>query len=235
MLRTSVLVTGVVGAMICHAARASLVAGVSVSLDGGAVSSYSQPASGFGSFNASTTFPSPATPPSTPVAEASGTLGWLATSYSYSGKAVGAAATSTRAAISATSTGIGIYTFTQAMIVQVSWDLSNVAALAPATGSLGWTITDALGNFAYGITYFGGSPVPNVEGGVPQAASHSGFVGQLGPGTWTVSTSVMVDPPGSGAAPGGGAFSVSMIFTPAPGALPLVAIASIVARRGRRR
>ncbi len=225
MLRTSVLVTGVVGA-IGASANAMFVTGATAFFTGAISTRNDKAGSAPGTYSASVTS-------TTPSASASATLVWGAASYAFSGTASGAAGTP--APTFANSQGIARYTFTEAMNVQINWDLSNVVGLASSGGSVGWTITDSLGNFAYAIVYFAGSPTPNVEGGVPQISSQAGFIGQLGPGTWTVSTSVSVEPPASGTAPGGGAFSVSMNFTPAPGALPLVAIASIVARRGRRR
>ena len=227
MMRTSVLVAGVMGAIVASA-DATFVTGATAFFTGAISTRDDKPGSAPGTYSASVIS-------TTPSASASATLVWGAASYAFSGTASGAAGTPTPTV--ANSQGIASYTFTEAMNLQVNWDLSNVAGLASSAGSVGWTITDSLGNFVYAIVYFAGSPIPNVEGGVPQVSSQTGFVGQLGPGTWTVSTSVAVEPPTSATAPGGGAFSVSMNFTPvpAPGALPLAAIASIVARRGRRR
>jgi hypothetical protein len=233
MLRTSVLVAGVMGAMAA-VASAGVPSGTYVQFTGGSSNAAAAPAVGYGIFTESISNSSPS------AASATGTLNWSGTSYSFSGSVLGARAAGSTAPITATSTGIASYTFSTAMIVSVSWDLSNVAAYAALTESVGWTISDSSGNFVYGITYFAANPTPNVVGGVTAVSAHSGFTGQLGQGTWQISTSAGVDAPLAPAAvPTNGTFSVTMTFTPvpvpAPGALPLVAVASLVARRGRRR
>jgi hypothetical protein len=55
--------------------------------------------------------------------------------------------------------------------------------------------------------------------------------GQIAAGTYFLATAIQI------AAPTSGSFSVNLTFTPVPtpGALPLVAAASLIARRGRRR
>ena len=55
--------------------------------------------------------------------------------------------------------------------------------------------------------------------------------GQIAAGTYILATAIQI------AAPTSGTFTVNLSFTPvpAPGALPLIAVASLVARRGRRR
>jgi len=114
----------------------------------------------------------------------------------------------------------------------MSWDFTNIAGKAPSVLA-GWSLDDmATGNTAYAIQFTGTSTTASsVAGGITSAISASGVTGQIAAGTYMLGTAIQI------AIANPGTFTVNLTFTPvpAPGALPLVAIASIVARRSRRR
>ncbi|MBU3683526.1 MAG: hypothetical protein FGM39_05880 [Phycisphaerales bacterium] len=165
-----------------------------------------------------------------PAASASATLVWGASSYSFTGTTSG----DTTSTIFAYSNGIATFTFATAMNVTMSWNLASVAGKSSDPDSLaGWTIENAATRTTiYGIQFTNSASTPSsIAGGITASNTASGVTGQVAAGTYRVATAVQVDVPANGS------FSVTISFTPVPtpGALPLVAIASIVARRGRRR
>jgi hypothetical protein len=222
MLRTSVLVTGVVGA-IGASADATFVTGATAFFTGAIATTDETPGSVPGTYSASVSS-------TTPSASATATLVWGATSYALSGTASGAAGTPN--STFANSQGIAMFTFATAMNVSMSWDFTNVAGKASSVLA-GWTLDNTgTGNTAYAIQFAGTSTTASsVAGGITSATAASGVSGQVAAGTYLLATAVQI------AVANPGSFTVNLTFTPvpAPGALPLVAIASIVSRRGRRR
>jgi len=220
MLRTSVLAAGVMGAMAASA-EASITTGAFAYFTGGTFTYDDDLGSSPATYSASVTNGSPA-------ASASATLAWGASSYSFSGATSG----DTGSTIFAYSNGIATFTFATAMNVTMSWNLANVAGKS-ANSLAGWTIDNATTSATvYGIQFGASASTPiSVAGGITQSNTASGVTGQLLAGTYTVATAIQVDKQTSGS------FSVTISFTPvpAPGALPLIAVASLVARRGRRR
>lgn len=220
MLRTSVLVTGAVGA-IGASANATIVTGAIAYFSGGASTYDDDLGVAPATYAASVSSGAPA-------AAASGTLAWGASSYSFSGVTSGNAASG----IYAYSNGIATFTFASAMNVTMSWDLASVAGTS-SNALAGWSIeSGSTSSTIYGIQFSRSSSSPDsVAGGITAAVTASGVTGQLAAGTYTVATAMQADVATSGN------FSVTISFTPvpAPGALPLVAIASLVARRGRSR
>ena len=212
MLRASVLVAGVMGAMAASAEAGVVTYGVEVFTTGLVPAdnrSDSAPATG----------PS-ATPYVASLATfASSSLTWGVSSWAFSGSATGGST------VFASSTASATFTFAAAMTVSGNWDFTGIVG---SSTDVGWAIVDAFGNEVFAIQYFGAS-TPNTAGGVTAAQSGT-FSGVLAAGTYVVSTFAE----NSGA---GGAFESAMTFTvvPAPGALPIIAVASLVARRGRRR
>ena len=222
MLRTPVLVAGVMGAMAASA-EASIPTGAYAYFTGGAVTYDDDLGSSPANYSASVTNGSPA-------ASASATLAWGASSYSFTGATSG----DTGSTIFAYSNGIATFTFATAMNVTMSWNLASVAGKSADPGSLaGWTIENAVtSTTVYGIQFTNSASTPSsIAGGITASNTASGVNGQVAAGTYRVATAVQVDVPASGT------FSVTISFTPvpAPGALPLIAVASLVARRGRRR
>jgi len=220
MLRTSVLVAGVMGATAASA-EASIPTGAYAYFTGGAVDYDDDLGSSPATYSASVTNGSPA-------ASASATLAWGASRYSFSGATSG----DTGSTIFAYSNGIATFTFATVMNVTMSWNLASVAGKS-ANSLAGWTIDNATTSATvYGIQFGASASTPiSVAGGITQSNTASGVTGQLLAGTYTVATAIQVDKQTSGS------FSVTISFTPvpAPGALPLIAVASLVARRGRRR
>jgi hypothetical protein len=164
------------------------------------------------------------------VASASASLVWGAASYAFNGTASGAVGSPT--STFANSQGIAMFTFATAMNVSMSWNLDSVTGTS-STALAGWLLDDAsTGNTVFGIQFFGTSTTPSsITGGISAATSASGVTGQIAAGTYFLATAIQI------AAPTSGSFTVNLTFTPvpAPGALPLVAVASLIARRGRRR
>jgi hypothetical protein len=226
MLRTSVLVAGVMGAM-----AASSEAGVST----GAFAFLSEDANDYdadtgttaGTYAASVTNTSGAGGGS---GSASATLVWGSSSFSFTGSVDGY--DNGTDLIYAYSNGVANFHFTTAMYVTMSWDLSNVAGTSPIALA-GWSIERISGtpSTVYGIQFEASSTTPtSVSGGISATNIGTGATGQIAAGSYTVATAIQVASPA-------GSFSVTISFTPvpAPGALPLIAVASLVARRGRRR
>jgi hypothetical protein len=212
MLRTSVLVAGVMGAMGGSAGAGIVTYGAEVFTTGLVPDDNRSDAA-------------PATGPSASPYVASlptfatSSLTWEASSWLHSGSATGGGGTF------ASSTASATFTFAADMLVSGSWDFRGIYGTST---DVGWLIADALGNEVFAIQYFGTS-TPNTAGGV--AAAQSGtFSGVLSAGTYVVSTFAENGD-------GGGAFESAMTFTvvPMPGTLSVVALASLLARRGRRR
>ena len=161
--------------------------------------------------------------PGTYLAQLSGfaesSLVWEIERWDFSGSATGGSGIYATAMASAT------YTFTDEMTVAGTWDFSGVYGTST---SASWAILDGLGNEVFAIQ-FDGTNVPITAGGI-SATQIGSFSGTLAPGTYVVSTLAENSDEG-------GAFASTITFTtvPAPGTLPLAAVASIVARRGRRR
>ena len=224
MLRTSVLVAGVMGAMAASA-EATFVTGARAFFTGAISTSNESPGVAPGTFTASVSSVSPA-----PVASASATLVWGSASYAFTGTASGAVGSPL--STFANSQGIAMFTFATAMNVSMSWNLDSVTGKSE-TALAGWSLDDAgTGITAYAIQFTGTSTTPSsVTGGISTATSASGVSGQIAAGTYILATAIQI------AAPTSGTFTVNLSFTPvpAPGALPLIAVASLVARRGRRR
>jgi hypothetical protein len=225
MVRTSVLVTGVMGA-VGASAHGTVTTGAFAYFTGpdGDVTSYDSDTGGSpNTYSASVSSSSPS-----PAASASASLVWGATSYSFSGDTSGNSVSE----IYAYSNGVATFTFATAMYVTMSWNLAGVAGTS-ANALAGWSIEAGSPSATiYGIQFSANATTPeSVAGGITAANIATNVRGQLAAGTYTVATAVLVDVPTSSS------FSVTIVFTPvpAPGALPLVAIASIVARRGRRR
>jgi hypothetical protein len=222
MVRTSVLVAGVMGA-VAASAHAGLTSGAFAFFTGVANTSDYDLGTVPATYSASVTNESP-------ESTASATLVWGASSYSFTGTASG----DSDSTIFAYSNGVASFTFVEAMNVTMSWNLASVAGKSSDPGSLaGWTIENATTSATvYGIQFTDSATTPfSIAGGITASNIASGVTGQVAAGTYRIATAVQVDVPTSGT------FSVTISFTPvpAPGALPLVAIASIVARRGRRR
>ena len=222
MLRTSVLVAGVMGATAASS-EASVTTGAYAYFTGAAGDYDDDLGASPATYSASVSNGSPA-------ASASATLAWGASSYSFSGNTSG----DTGSTIFAYSNGIATFTFATAMNVTMSWNLASVAGKSADPGSLaGWTIENAVtSTTVYGIQFTNSASTPSsIAGGITASNTASGVTGQVAAGTYRVATAVQVDVPANGT------FSVTISFTPvpAPGALPLVAVASLVARRGRRR
>jgi hypothetical protein len=220
MLRTSVLVAGVMGA-IAVGAEASVTTGAYAYITGVTSAFDDDLGASPATYSASVSNGSPA-------ASASATLVWGASSFSFTGTTSG----DTGSTIFANANGIATFTFATAMNVTMSWNLASVAGKS-ANSLAGWTIDDVTtGSTVLGIQ-FGASPSTptSVAGGVTASSIASGVTSQLSAGTYSIATAITVDVPTSSS------FSVTISFTPvpAPGALPLVAVASLVARRGRRR
>jgi hypothetical protein len=220
MLRTSVLVAGVMGAMAAST-EASITTGAYAYFTGVTTTYDDDLGASPATYSASVTNGSPA-------ASASATLVWGASSYSFTGTTSG----DTGSTIFAYSNGIATFTFATAMNVTMSWNLASVAGTS-ANSLAGWTIDNVTtGSTVFGIQ-FGASPSTptSVAGGITPSDTASGVTGQLSAGTYTIATAIQADVPTFSN------FSVTISFTPvpAPGALPLVAAASLVARRGRRR
>lgn len=220
MLRTSVLVAGVMGAMAASA-EATVTTGAYAYFSGAVGNSAADVGASPATYSASVTNGSPA-------ASASATLVWGASSYSFSGSTSG----DTGSTIFAYSNGIAEFTFAVAMNVTMSWNLTDVAGKSP-NALAGWTIDSVTsGSTVYGIQFTSSASTPSsIAGGITASSSASGVNGQVAAGTYSVATAIQVDVPTTGS------FSVTISFTPVPtpGALPLVAVASFVARRGRRR
>jgi hypothetical protein len=224
MKRTSVLVAGVMG-VVGASAEATFVTGARAFFTGAISTSNESPGAAPGTFTASVSSVSPA-----PVASASASLVWGAASYAFNGTASGAVGSPT--STFANSQGIAMFTFATAMNVSMSWNLDSVTGTS-STALAGWLLDDAsTGNTVFGIQFFGTSTTPSsITGGISAATSASGVTGQIAAGTYFLATAIQI------AAPTSGNFTVNLTFTPvpAPGALPLVAVASLIARRGRRR
>lgn len=167
---------------------------------------------------------------------ATANLSWTATAsnttYAFSGTASGSAPSSF-----ATSTATVTFSLATASEVWITWDFANVIASSATNGpSAAWAIIDGDASpqqFVYGLEYDynNGNPAFSATGGVPSIGAGSGttgFLGFLPAGNWIFATNVEVN------ASVAGGFNVQ-ITLPGPGALPLVAAASLVARRGRRR
>ena len=212
MLRTSVLVTGAMGAAAASAGAGIVTYGAEVFTTG------SEPADDR-SAAAPATGPSASPYVASLPSFATSSLTWEASSWLHSGSATGGGGTF------ASSTASATFTFAADMLVSGSWDFRGIYGTST---DVGWAIVDALGNEAFAIQYFGTS-APNTAGGVA-AAQFGTFSGVLLAGTYVVST--LAENRG-----GGGAFESAMTFTvvPMPGTLPLAALASLLARRGRRR
>ena len=222
MLRTSVLVAGVMGA-VAASAEATFVTGATAFFTGTIATSDETPGTTPGTYSASVTS-------TTPSASATANLVWGASSYAFSGTASGAAGTPT--STFANSRGIAMFTFATAMNVSMSWDFTIVAG-KDASVLAGWSLIDASSGLpAYAIQFTGTSTSPSsVAGGIASTTSASGVTGQVAAGTYLLATAVQIGIANPGT------FTVDVAFTPvpAPGALPLVAIASLITRRGRRR
>jgi len=219
-LRTSVLVAGVMGAMAASA-EASVTTGAYAYFTGAAGDYDDDLGASPATYSASVSNGSPA-------ASASATLVWGASSYSFSGSTSG----DTGSTIFAYSNGIATFTFAVAMNVTMAWNLANVAGSSP-NALAGWTIDNVTsGTTVYGIQFTSNASTPSsIAGGITASSSASGETGQLAAGTYSVATAIQLDVPTTGS------FSVTISFTPvpAPGALPLLAVPTLVARRPRRR
>jgi len=220
MSRTSFLIAGAMGVVVASA-EAGIPTGAYAYFTGGAVTRDEALGSSPANYSASVTNDSPA-------ASASATLAWGASSYSFTGSTSG----NTESTIFAYSNGIARFTFATAMNVTMSWNLANVAGKSP-TSLAGWNIfSEGSNTNIYGIQFEANANTPtSVAGGITASNTASGVTGMLVAGTYLISTGIQVDVSTSGN------FSVDISFTPvpAPGALPLIAVASLVARRGRRR
>jgi hypothetical protein len=210
MMRTSVLVAGVMGAMGATAGAGIVTYGAEVFTTGSAPAD-DRNDSDFGA--------GPGTYDADLLGFASSSLVWGNASWLFSGTATGGSG------VFATSKATAIYVFTEAMTVAGSWDFSGVDGTST---SVGWAFFDSLGNEIFAIQV-DGTNAPVTTGGV-SASRVGSFSGTIAAGTYVMSTLAENSDEG-------GAFSSAITFTPvpAPGALPLVAIASIAARRGRRR
>ncbi len=222
MKRTTVLVAGVMG-VVAGSAEATVLTGAYAFFSGAASTADADLGSSPSTYSASVSS-------TTPAASASSTLVWGASSYSFTGTTSG----DTGSTIFAYSNGIATFTFATAMNVTMSWNLASVAGKSSDPGSLaGWTIENtSTSSTVYGIQFTNSASTPSsVAGGITASNTASGVTGLVAAGTYRVATAVQVDVPASGP------FSVTISFTPvpAPGALPLVAVASLIARRGRRR
>lgn len=167
---------------------------------------------------------------------ATANLAWTATAsntaYSFTGTAAGGDPSSW-----ATSQATVTFSLATASKVWITWDFANVIASSATNGpSAAWAIIDSDAEpdqylYALEYDYAGGARVFSSAGDVPEIAAGSGptgFLGFLPAGNWIFATNVQVN------APVTGAFSVQ-ITLPSPGALPLLGLASIASRRGRRR
>ena len=212
MLRTSFLVAGVMGVMAAPADAGVVTYGAEVFTTGLVPAddrSDDDPATG----------PSASPYVASLPLFASSSLTWGTASWLHSGSATGGTG------IFASSTATATFSFAVDMFVSGSWDFRGIYGTST---DVGWAIIDALGNEVFAIQYFGAT-APNTAGGVT-AAQHGTFSGVLVAGTYDVSTFAVNSD-------GGGAFESAMTFTvvPAPGALPVAAVASLFARGGRRR
>ena len=212
MKRTSVLVAGVMGVVGASASAGTVSYGAEVFTTGLVPSddrSDAAPATG----------PGPLPYVASLTGFATSSLTWQVMSWLHSGTATGGED------VFAYSTASAVYQFGEDVLVSGSWDFSGIYGMST---DVGWAITDAFGNEVFAIQYEGQDP-PNTAGGVA-AALNGTFGGILAAGTYVVSTFAENSD-------GGGAFESAMTFTvvPAPGALPLVAVASLIGQRGRRR
>ena len=212
MKRTPVLVAGVMGAMAASAGAGVVTYGAEVFTTGLVPADDRNDA-------APATGPSASPYVASLPSFATSSLTWETSSWHHSGSAFGGAG------IFASSTASATFTFGTDMLVSGSWDFRGIYGTST---DVGWAIVDALGNEVFAVQYFGAS-APNTAGGVA-AAQDGTFSGLLTAGTYVIST--FAENSGSG-----GAFESAMTFTvvPAPGALPLVAVASLIGQRGRRR
>ena len=167
---------------------------------------------------------------------ATSNLAWTATATNTSFRFSGTAAGSDPSSF-ATSTAAVTFSLATASKVWITWDFASVIASSATNGpSAAWAIIDSDADpdqylYALEYDYDGGARVFSSAGGVPEIAAGSGptgFLGFLPAGNWIFATNVEVN------APVAGAFNVQ-ITLPSPGALPLLALASIASRRGRRR
>ena len=153
MLRTSVLVAGVMGAMAASA-EATFVTGARAFFTGAISTSNESPGVAPGTFTASVSSVSPA-----PLASASASLVWGAASYAFTGTASGAVGSPL--STFSNSQGIAMFTFATAMNVTMSWNLDNVTGTS-STALAGWTLDDASsGITAYAIQFTGTSTTPS--------------------------------------------------------------------------
>ena len=224
MKRTSVLVAGVMG-VVAGSAEGTFVTGARAFFTGAISTSNESPGATPGTFTASVSSVSP-----DPVASASASLVWGAASYAFTGTASGAVGSPL--STFANSQGVAMFTFATAMNVTMSWNLDNVTGKS-STAMAGWLLDNAsTGITAYGIQFTGTSTTPSsVTGGISANTSATGVTGQIAAGTYVLATAIQI------ATSTSGNFTVNLTFTPvpAPGALPLVAIASLIGQRGRRR
>ena len=233
MIRTtlSALVVGATGAVAVSTEAGGVFTGARAFLTGASTRSDEAPGSAEATYLASVNSLTPE-----PNAFASANLVWGAASYAFTGTASGVPGQAPLPGFGyvpttqADSQGIATFTFATDMDVTMSWNLSSVAGKS-AYVIAGWTLDNAVsGATAYAIQFDGGL-APTTVGGIPGAASASGVTGRIVAGTYILATAVQVDVATSGN------FTVNLTFTtvPSPGALPLVAVATLVSRRGRRR
>jgi hypothetical protein len=223
---TSVLASGALWAFLSNAAEAGVPQSVSVDVLVGATE-------GSNSGTTPGTYATSVSPAGSLFATAN--LVWTATpsntTYAFSGTASGSDPSSF-----ATSTATVTFSLATASQVWITWDFANVIASIATNGpSAGWAIIDGDASpeqFVYALEYdVNGNPAFSSVGGVPAigvGSGPTGFLGFLPAGNWIFATNVEVN------ATVTGGFNVS-ITLPTPGALPLVAAASLIARRGRRR
>ncbi|MFM8818421.1 MAG: hypothetical protein ACKOHI_11215, partial [Phycisphaerales bacterium] len=185
MLRTSVLVAGVMGAMAASA-EATFVTGARAFFTGAISTSNESPGAAPGTFTASVSSVSPA-----PVASASASLVWGATSYAFTGAASGAVGSPL--STFANSQGIAMFTFATAMNVTMSWNLNSVTGTS-STALAGWSLDDvSSGITAYAIQFTGTSTTPSsVTGGISTTTSATGVTGQIAAGTYLLATAIQI-------------------------------------------